>query len=366
MKRLFILAAATAVAMSSCSENEIVTTADSQNAISFSTYAANATKAIEDVDYTKLQANGFTVSSVHYDGTADVKLFENVVVDYGTTTSGAWDYNSTKQNWPASATVDFVAVGRGNTTNSNNTHSVSMTKGSSATSATFTTTTGTKGSTQQYIVVATAWDQTAASSDGAVSLTFRHAMSKIAVKVTPNTTTKDLTLQLTSIVFKSLNTVGTATISNNEGEDIVWGSLGTSSDMTVELNTIYTTEDASGGDDDGIATTGSITATNVLATGGELVIIPQALSTVTISYIWYSGEMKLETVENKSINLYTDSSASNNFITTAVNTLYTFDFKITPNAPISFTVTDTVDAWTDTSTSTSYTDGTNDDDGADV
>lgn len=109
MKKIFLFAAATAVALSSCSKNEVTTTSADNNAIGFGLYTGVATKGtVASTSTIQATDKGFGVFG-YYDssttGGADGAFAEDsstpnfMFNTHVTCTSGAWSYSPMKY-WP--------------------------------------------------------------------------------------------------------------------------------------------------------------------------------------------------------------------------------------------------------------------------
>lgn len=107
MKKLLFLAATAALALSSCSSEEEVATAGSQQAVQLEGYVGRTTRATHDLNEAKLKVDGFGVYA-YEQGTQDIEtyiashiapnFFMNEKVDYGNGTS--WEYYGNKKYWP--------------------------------------------------------------------------------------------------------------------------------------------------------------------------------------------------------------------------------------------------------------------------
>lgn len=112
MKKNFFIAAVAALALASCSNDEVVQSAQTSpdNAISFRPLMENVTRAADQTVSTLQVANkGFFVTAMHKPTTeaAAVTYFDNVQFTWDSSSS---TYNSaTKYYWPAAGTLDFFA-----------------------------------------------------------------------------------------------------------------------------------------------------------------------------------------------------------------------------------------------------------------
>ncbi len=342
MKRLLLFATATAVALSSCSKDEIGASVTSQNVITFDTYAANSTKATP-MTYAQLQSEGFKVSSLTT-GTGSYTDMTNLAVAWDGT-NNAWTYMSSSQTttyyWPTDgATMDFVAVSTETSTNAID----SWTSGNpTITNYGLATTTA----TQEDLVIAFANDVAVSSTTGGVvPLIFKHAFAKVDVKIKANTTDTGIQFNLTELTLKDVNTKGTATITNasTDGGKVTWAADSTpttgdisyvlaaasDTDNTVDPVTVFKGE-------------ASPTAKDVDSdTADHIMILPISFPTVYIKGTW-------TTVGDSSTTKLYDVAETITIsdVTPAYNTAYTITLTITPKIPISFTVDSTngVDGW---------------------
>ncbi|MBQ9655204.1 MAG: fimbrillin family protein [Prevotella sp.] len=220
MKKIYFFAALAAVALASCSNDEVVQSAQTSpdNAIAFRTLMGNVTRAADQTQTTLQESGkGFFVTAM-YKATSQAtatQYFDNVQFTYDNTSK---TYNSVKKYyWPATGTLDFFAYAPEIPTTS---PQVSRTN-----HTTFVVTPSTTVSEQVDLIYANtdakektgAYTPTggSASTYGAagVPLNFRHTGSKIVVKV-KNSESNNLKFEITGM--KIVNVDGSATFTYND------------------------------------------------------------------------------------------------------------------------------------------------------
>lgn len=254
MKKNFFIAAVAALALASCSNDEVVQSAQTspENAIAFRTLMGNVTRAA-DQTATTLQAGdaGFFVTAM-YKATAEATAstyFDDVQFTYDTSSN---TYNSEKKYyWPASGTLDFFAYAPEIPSTSPQVSRTDYT--------TFVVTPSTTVSQQVDLIYANTDAKTkggaytpagtsTASTFGAagVPLNFRHTGSKIVVKV-KNSENNNLTFEITGM--KIVNVDGEATFEydkvstdgTTDGENDTQLVIGDWSDNTNAQTVTYST-----------------------------------------------------------------------------------------------------------------------------
>lgn len=215
MKKIFFFAAMAAVALASCSNDEVVQTTQTSpaNEISFRPFINNVTRAADITDgtaSTDLQGLGFWVTAIHKKDATTTTYFDNVQFTWTSTSS---TYNSvTKYYWPADGTLDFFAYAPTDEGNDQITRDGTDYKK-------FTVTPSTTIANQVDLVYANTDAKTktgtytpeggSETTYGArgVPLNFRHTGSKIVVKV-KNSEDNNLVFEITGM--KIVNVDGTA------------------------------------------------------------------------------------------------------------------------------------------------------------
>lgn len=276
MKKIFFFAALAAVALASCSSDETVAVneaAADANTISFRTNVSGMTRAT-DITGTTLQSSGFTVFAT-VGSTFDTKYFNETAFTYD---GGTSTYTSaTKNYWPSSGSLDFYAYAYNGAdeqvTHTAQTKAFTVTPNATAANQTDLVFANTNGKTKDGTYNEGAKKY---GADG-VPLNFRHAESKITIKLKNSSTTLKVTVGDVTIGY--LNTVGTYTYSGS--------TTNADTDHASEYLKFADWTDKSGtGSYTQTATTTSYTsATETTALPQSFILIPQALTTATA----YSG-----------------------------------------------------------------------------
>ncbi len=296
MKKLLFFAAATAVALSSCSKDEVTATAaDSQNEISFSAYSAVATKAYAETNADVFKTSGFTVSAVYSNG-SDVALMSGVAL---TTNDEGVSYKATDTYyWPTdlttSSSVYFVGY-----------YGLTLSSLSTSTGAAFSSFDASSGEEDPVIAME-------ATTSSSVALTFEHALAMISTAVEDKSDDTNLTLYIDDITYSGFD--GAAICSVTTAGVISWNTSET--DATFVAHNTADTE-----------------STSVSAT--SFTLIPNTV-TATIKGYWMQGSAVIEDfrTNGKSVaNLTVEQGKS-----------YTYNFQITPNST-EITFTATVTGW---------------------
>lgn len=246
MKKGLMMLGVAAIALASCTQNEVVEVAESR-AIGFDAFVGNTTKA----DITDATIDEFYVYG-GYDGLTNV--FNNVKVYKK---GDAWTYDNT-QYWTADKTYKFQGYAP----------DINPEEGSSITSAgengvNFTgfVADGTTDLLASEIVSKTT-DATISKSD-AIQLTFRHVLSKIKFKFT--TDLDNVNITITNLKVKALPNKGTYT--NN-------GTTGS----TWNVSTGETDKQ-----DYGLTSTGTLTNSAELLSG-DAIVLPQTPSNISVTF----------------------------------------------------------------------------------
>ena len=255
-KNLFFFAAA-ALALASCSNDETVAVNES-DAISFRPLVENVTRAT-DVHF-NVSGDQFTVTAFPQ-GTTVTPYFSNVVF----TGDGTTFTSATKYYWPENGSLDFYA------------HSPSTSGQFTKTDyKTFVVTPSTTAADQIDFVYANTNGKTKENSGTGVTINFRHAESKIAIKV--KNTSADLKFDVTGWKVGYLSSSGTFTYagSNTDTQNNAlldgsyWGSLTTATADTKYENTFSS------------QTIAASTTTDTQITGStEMILVPQSQNAAT-------------------------------------------------------------------------------------
>lgn len=209
MKKTFFFAALAAVALASCSSDETVAenqAAQDANTISFRTNVSGMTRAT-DITGTSLQSSGFKVfATVGSD-------FSTIYFNEATYTYSSGSYTSTTKNyWPSSGLLDFYAYAYngadGQVIHTAQTKAFTVTPNSAAANQTDLVFANTNGKSKDGV-----YNTSQHYGADGVPLNFRHAESKITIKLKNSSTTLKVTVGDVTIGY--LNTVGTYTYSGS-------------------------------------------------------------------------------------------------------------------------------------------------------
>lgn len=271
-KNLFILAAA-ALALASCSNDETIqVNQNDSNAISFRPLVNGVTRAA-DIDAGSgtygLQSLGFTVFANV--GSSVTNYFPETAFTYA-----ASAYTSaTKYYWPSSGTLDFFAYQYSQSANNTVTHTA-LTKA-------FTVTPSATAANQTDLVVAFTEGKSKAANGAGVTLNFRHAESKVTIKLKNSSTTTTITVG--DVVLGNVFTTGTYTFTGSTDNAAVTPATTTNTDGNN--NSYYLKYDdwsgqaTSGSYTQATATTSYTSATTATALTNSMILIPQTLTNAT-------------------------------------------------------------------------------------
>jgi len=268
-KKLFFFAIA-ALGLAACSNDEVVEM-NENNAISFRPIVSGTTRAA-DIDAGSgtngLQTLGFTVFS-------DVTSGSNYFPETAFTYSASTYTSATKYYWPSSGTLDFFAYQYSQSANNTVTHTA-LTKA-------FTVTPSSTAANQTDLVIActTAKDKATYGVSG-VTLNFRHAESKVTIKLKNSSTTTTITVG--DVVLGNVYTTGTYTFT---------GSTDNAATPTTTTNTDgnnnsyylkysdWSSQATLGSYTQAAATTSYTSATAATALTNSMILIPQTLTNAT-------------------------------------------------------------------------------------
>lgn len=270
-KQIFILAMA-AIGFVACSSDETVAVnQNDSDAITFRPIVNGTTRAA-DIDAGSgtygLQSLGFTVFANV--GSTTTNYFPETSFTYA-----ASAYTSaTKYYWPSSGTLDFFAYQYSE--NGNNTVShTALTKA-------FTVTPSSTAANQTDLVVAFTEGKSKATNGAGVTLNFRHAESKVTIKLKNSSTTTTITVG--DVVLGNVFTTGTYTFTGSTDNAV---SPTTTTDTDGNNNSKYLKYDdwsgqaTSGSYTQAAATTSYTSATAATALTNSMILIPQTLTNAT-------------------------------------------------------------------------------------
>jgi hypothetical protein len=292
MKKFFLIAAAAAMVLSSCSKNNVSDNTTKANQIGFGVYAGRTlTKA--DATFipkgqTWLPAGShfgvycYSTTATEFKtvaATAKANYMANVDVHFDVTsadasiaqTSGNYKYTDTKY-WPKDGNgiklafyayypFDCSAVS-------------TIPDGTTAGLGSFEYTTPSTSATQpDFMLSEVVADQTYSSHSGNVPLVFHHVLSQIQVAAKiDDETNRNVTVKITGIVFNGLNDHGTVTESYDGTTTYKWGTTDGSATYDVSPDSPITL---------------GTTSTDCTSDGKTILTVPQKFSdgaTVTITY----------------------------------------------------------------------------------
>lgn len=331
MKKILLSAAIiAAIGLGSCSKNESLGPVPNQNpnAINFSTYTAQATKAgvttAANLDqftvfgyYTTGQSWTLRTDNLPFMGTAD----EVAGIDVTKDVNGTWGYGDTKFYWPNNTAnkISFFAFGPSkliDVTPGENKAKVSAWTDPSVSGGTrvnpkLTFTQGAAIADQVDLVVASTLNQT--KTDPTVDMAFGHILSKVGIAIKRDVTSlpvvegaKGAKVNLTGVTVKiegsKVVNKGTYTL-GDAGNDGTWANASTTQAAATAVSIMHAdfNEDANDIVD--------ATAKNITADTSYLMLVPQDLATeaikVTISYTITENNMKDEATASAYLPTYT-------------------------------------------------------------
>ena len=321
MKKIIIAVLAVA-AMVACSKEQTVV-APKGDAIGFSTFVDNATRAEDIEDITTENIKDFGVYGTVAKGGNSALIFNNTQV----TKSGDAFVYSPAQYWIAAAKYDFLAFapyqdGEGATW----TYAPLETNAQVAQNGTFSFNNETAAADQDVVYAYTTKTTEAtltAENTQAVAFTFKHILSKVAFSFTNTFTDGNTTLSVYNV--KINNTAKTGTMAIADGVDAAWVGA---DDLVVAF-----------GDQ---ATAVNTLKAKALANGAELklahhyVIPAQREYNITFSVDLYQAGVYLATYEHE-IETTIDFAKNGNYVLSfklapetidPENKLYPIEFKV--------------------------------------
>lgn len=273
-KRITFFAFAAALAFCySCSNDETVASqaTSESNEISFRPLMNGVTRAA-DIDAGSgtygLQMLGFTVFANV--GSTATNYFPETTFTYG---DGTYT-SSTKYYWPSSGSLDFFAYQYSEWENNTVTHT--------AQTKAFTVTPSSTAANQTDLVIACTTGKTKAANGAGVSLNFRHAESKVTIKLKNSSTTTTITVG--DVVLGNVYTTGTYTFTgstdNAETPSDVANTDGNNNSTYLKYSD-WSGQTTSGSYTQAAATTSYTSATEETALTNSMILIPQTLTNAT-------------------------------------------------------------------------------------
>lgn len=290
MKKLFFVAAATMLALSSCSDNEINTVVEkAKTPISINVYSQSKTRAVTETTTQLLQAGGFKFVALN--GTTEMI---NTTATYA---NNVWSYGTDVVYWPTNESTEIGFYGI---------YPSTIEIDAANDKATFAV----DGSTD--VVAAYESSSLSNSTSGSVKLAFGHILAEVLVYARGNN--DNFTYTVTSLTFSE-----PANVDYTFSTGAVTPVTGANPRPFTYLNT---------------ATTAS---TEVYSQLGTVVVLPALTTTLTITYTVTDGNGDSGEPLVKTANI-TELGAG------SVNTIY-LELP-SERTPLTFTV-DNVPAWQD-------------------
>lgn len=354
MKKFFLIAAAAAMVLSSCSKNDVSENNSESNLIGFSSYTGrSATKAdgsFVPKGTTAIPTNTKFGVYCYHTGATDFasatnptpNFMANQWVQYtgdntGNSTIANYNYSPTRY-WPtdeANNKLSFIAYYP-------YVEAASATDGLTAIPTTSTTGLGSYAYkvptdvTKQvdFMMSNLMANKTFSSTSGNVSLEFHHMLTQVNFKAKTNANT-ETTVKLTSVKLIGVLNSGTLTV-NSTATDNSWTPGTTTDTYIVPISATHNTLSSTPID----FTTNADDATKYPAT---LLLMPQtipATATVEIKYTYQTTGMTMAIENTQTVILNTNLATWDK----NKNILYTFNVDLTSHA---ITFTATVSDWVD-------------------
>lgn len=257
-KNLFILAA-TAAALASCSNDvttAVNTTLNAPQEITFRTTADRMTRAA-DINLTTLQGTGFYVSARNSDNT----VFSDFTDKLFSYSEDFWTY-SPAYVWPSSGNLDFYAYAPA-VTGQITGHSDYKT---------FAVTPSATAAEQVDLVFANANGKNQSNSSTGVALNFRHAESKVAIKL--KNSNAAMTMTVGNVVIGNVLNSGTYSYTKIEAGTTAASTFLLNSDWSLygATATTYTQN---------VTTASAYSSSDPVQAGVDMILIPQTLTAAT-------------------------------------------------------------------------------------
>ena len=271
MKKFFFFAAIAAIGLASCSNDETIASqaTSESNAISFRPLVNGVTRAA-DIDAGGgtygLQTLGFTVF-------AEVTSGSNYFPETAFTYSAGTYTSTTKYYWPSSGTLDFFAYQYSQSAKNTVTHTA-LTKAFAVTPS------STAANQTDLVIACTTGKDKATYGTSGVTLNFRHAESKVTIKLKNSSTTTTITAG--DVVLGNVYTTGTYTFTGST--DNAAGSPSSVANTDGNNNSTYlkygdwSGQGTSGSYTQAAATTSYTSATAATALTNSMILIPQTLT----------------------------------------------------------------------------------------
>ncbi len=329
-KQIFLIAAAAALTLSSCSNDELIQESENQ-AIGFDAFVNKTTRAADT------QLSNLSIIDVwgYYsqEGTFTPVFNKQKVQKSGT----AWTYTPL-QYWLPSRNYFFTAIGFAGTNYADrdryfqyadhDSHASDPANFHGCGSLTFDQTYGIGNADMVYAYATKTTSDVISATPGMVDFNFKHALSRVHISFTNNMGSDSYTIKISDL--KITNATATAKLTFGTAEP-VWSEQSGATEITF-VNNLFTPTDGSA-------------ANNAKAVAGNKFLIP-GIATLKIDF-------KVELIANGvSIGTYTHSQTVLPETTLEAGKSYNFAGEINPENinpdqqlfPIEFTVTK-VDAW---------------------
>lgn len=306
MKKSLLMLGAAAIALASCTNEEVLNVSDSRT-IGFNTFVNNNTKAVTDITTSTL--NKFYVFGDYDDGAS--VAFSNTEVNG---TNGGTYTPVNPAYWQVGKNYEFGAYSNGN--------------GSSLTASFINgklTISNYSVNDANDLIAATASEieAPAAGEDKSVTLTFKHLLSKVKFTFSTTAVPEAFRMEVSNLTFKGIKTAATCVFSNNT---ISTKWTGTEGDYTI-------------------ATLSDYAVTSGSASTEDILVIPQANVSIEASFTVtiYDENTNEEIATN-------DFTASLDCTKWVEGYVYNYTAEINPDKvdgqlkPITFTV-DKVEGW---------------------
>lgn len=273
MKTKYFIFAAAALALAACSSDETVSDNSTSpgNEISFRPLVSNVTRA---TDITADNLSSFTVFAT--EGNDFSKIYFNETAF--TNNSGTYT-SATKYYWPSSGTLDFYAYAYngadGQVTHTAQTKAFTVTPAAVAANQTDLVFANTNGKSKD----GTYNTDKKYGADG-VPLNFRHAESKVTIKLKNSSTTTTITVG--NVALGNVYTTGTYTFTGSTDNDATTpsnvGNTDGNNNNTYLRYGDWSNQTTSGSYIQAAATTSYTSATEATALTNSMILIPQTLT----------------------------------------------------------------------------------------